>query len=100
MSRTNHRRIFRPAYLRAIHIKIGPFQQCIGSKVHRPDSFKPVPDLAAGAPNISADAKTVTVMLKRGVHFSPPVNREVPPRARRDHEHRRHDPASARTGAV
>jgi peptide/nickel transport system substrate-binding protein len=35
------------------------------------------PDLASGPPIISADGKTVTVHLKRGVRFSPPVNREV-----------------------
>ncbi|HEX4437727.1 MAG TPA: ABC transporter substrate-binding protein [Solirubrobacteraceae bacterium] len=43
----------------------------------RPNSLQSVPDLAAGPPRISADAKTVTVMLKHGVRFSPPVNREV-----------------------
>jgi peptide/nickel transport system substrate-binding protein len=35
------------------------------------------PDMAAGPPEISSDNKTVTVKLKEGVHFSPPVNREV-----------------------
>jgi peptide/nickel transport system substrate-binding protein len=46
-------------------------------------SFKPddpqhvAPDLAAGPPKISADEKTVTVNIKPGVKFSPPVNREV-----------------------
>jgi len=35
------------------------------------------PDMAASAPEISADAKTVTVHLKTGIKFSPPVNREV-----------------------
>jgi peptide/nickel transport system substrate-binding protein len=44
---------------------------------YRPNSLQPVPDLAAGPPHISADAKTVTVMLRHGVRFSPPVNREV-----------------------
>ena len=33
--------------------------------------------LAAGPPEISSDSKTVTVKLKEGVKFSPPVNREV-----------------------
>jgi peptide/nickel transport system substrate-binding protein len=53
------------------------------SAVHRTlysipaDSTKTVPDLAAGKPRISSDAKTVTVRLKRGVRFSPPVNREA-----------------------
>jgi peptide/nickel transport system substrate-binding protein len=38
---------------------------------------KPVPLLASGPPTISADSKTVTVHLKHGFKFSPPVNREV-----------------------
>ncbi len=33
--------------------------------------------MAASAPEVSADNKTVTVHLKKGIHFSPPVNREV-----------------------
>ena len=37
----------------------------------------PVPDMAAGPPEISADNKTITVHIRHGVHFSPPVNREV-----------------------
>ncbi len=37
----------------------------------------PVPDLAAGAPQISANRMTVTVHLKPGIHFSPPVDREI-----------------------
>jgi len=46
-------------------------------------SYKPddgshiVPDLAAAAPQVSADGKTVTVKIRSGVKFSPPVNREV-----------------------
>src|SRR5215218_8792167 len=46
-------------------------------------SFKPddaghaVPDLAAGPPQISKDNKTITVKLRSGVKFSPPVNREA-----------------------
>ncbi|MGI8802458.1 MAG: ABC transporter substrate-binding protein [Solirubrobacteraceae bacterium] len=36
-----------------------------------------VPDLASGPAQISADHKTVTVHIRPGVHFSPPVNREV-----------------------
>jgi peptide/nickel transport system substrate-binding protein len=35
------------------------------------------PDMASGPPEISADNKTVTVHLREGVHYSPPVNREV-----------------------
>src|ERR1700730_13321255 len=35
------------------------------------------PDMAESQPELSADAKTVTVHLRKGIHFSPPVNREV-----------------------
>jgi peptide/nickel transport system substrate-binding protein len=45
-------------------------------------SFKPgdtdaQPDLAEGEPEISEDKKSVTVTLKKGVKFAPPVNREI-----------------------
>jgi peptide/nickel transport system substrate-binding protein len=46
-------------------------------------TFKPddpttlVPDLAKGMPEISADNTTVTVHLKPGIRFAPPVGREV-----------------------
>ncbi|HMI70763.1 MAG TPA: ABC transporter substrate-binding protein, partial [Solirubrobacteraceae bacterium] len=44
----------------------------------KPDnSEKPVPDLATGPPEISADNKTITVKIKPGVKYAPPVNREV-----------------------
>lgn len=36
-----------------------------------------VPDLASGYPVVSGDHKTVTVSIRQGVRFSPPVNREV-----------------------
>jgi peptide/nickel transport system substrate-binding protein len=36
-----------------------------------------VPDLAEALPDVSPDGLTVTVHLRRGVRFSPPVNREV-----------------------
>jgi peptide/nickel transport system substrate-binding protein len=41
------------------------------------DPANPVPDLADGKPVVSKDGKTVTVHIKRGIRFSPPVNREV-----------------------
>src|SRR4051812_17360108 len=43
----------------------------------RPGSNVPVPDLAAGPPEISGDDMTITVKLRKGVKFGPPVNREV-----------------------
>jgi peptide/nickel transport system substrate-binding protein len=44
----------------------------------KPDSSeKPVPDLATGPPEISADNKTITVHIKPGVKYAPPVNRAV-----------------------
>jgi peptide/nickel transport system substrate-binding protein len=44
---------------------------------HKPSSTESTPDTASGPPEISADNKTVTVHLKSGIRFSPPVNREV-----------------------
>jgi peptide/nickel transport system substrate-binding protein len=45
---------------------------------YRPNTFaESSPDLASGPAEISSDAKTVTVHIRHGVHFSPPVNREV-----------------------
>jgi peptide/nickel transport system substrate-binding protein len=41
------------------------------------DSETPVPDLAEAAPELSADGRKVTVRIRRGVRFSPPVDREV-----------------------
>jgi len=45
---------------------------------YKPDnSITPVPDLAEGPPQISADKKTITVKIRKGVKYAPPVNREV-----------------------
>jgi peptide/nickel transport system substrate-binding protein len=42
-----------------------------------PTSNRPIPLLASSAPVISADGKTVTVHIKSGWKFSPPVNRAI-----------------------
>ena len=44
---------------------------------YAPGSADPRPDLAVAAPSVSADGKTVTVKLRSGVRFSPPVKREM-----------------------
>jgi len=44
---------------------------------YKPSSVMPFPDLAASMPALSNGGKTVTVHLRHGVRFSPPVNREV-----------------------
>ncbi len=43
----------------------------------KPNSTEPTPDMAEGQPEISNGGKTLTVHIKQGIHFSPPVNREV-----------------------
>ncbi len=43
----------------------------------KPNSTEETPDMAEGQPEISSDGKTVTVHIKQGIKFSPPVNREV-----------------------
>ena len=37
----------------------------------------PVPDIASGPPQLSADQRTYTFRLRGGVRYAPPVNREV-----------------------
>ncbi len=41
------------------------------------DADTPVPDLAESEPQISKDNRTITVKLRPGVRYSPPVDREV-----------------------
>jgi len=43
----------------------------------KPGQVDPVPDLADGPAQISKDQKTVTIKIKEGVKFGPPVNRAV-----------------------
>ena len=44
---------------------------------YKPNSIQPTPDLASAMPTISKDGKTITVHIRKGIKFSPPVNREV-----------------------
>jgi peptide/nickel transport system substrate-binding protein len=41
------------------------------------DPSGPVPDIASGPPQLSADRRTYTFTLRPGVRYAPPVNREV-----------------------
>ena len=41
------------------------------------DAGQPRPDVADGAPRVSADGRTVTVRIKPGIRYAPPVDREV-----------------------
>jgi peptide/nickel transport system substrate-binding protein len=41
------------------------------------DISKPRPDIAEAEPEISADQKTLTIKLRKGIKYAPPVNREV-----------------------
>lgn len=41
------------------------------------DPTTAVPDLASGAPDIAADGRTVTIRIRSGVRYSPPVDRAV-----------------------
>jgi peptide/nickel transport system substrate-binding protein len=43
----------------------------------KPNSVTAMPDLAASMPTVSKDGRTVTVHIRSGVRFSPPVNRAV-----------------------
>src|SRR5216683_7363405 len=45
---------------------------------YKPNTFSvATPDMAEGAPTISDANKLITIKIRKGVHFSPPVNREV-----------------------
>src|SRR5829696_7343019 len=41
------------------------------------DAINPEPDLADGDPQITDGGKTLTIKIRSGVKFSPPVDREV-----------------------
>jgi peptide/nickel transport system substrate-binding protein len=49
-----------------------------GLYTYKPDDpINPVPDLAESAPQLAADGCTVTVKMRSGVKFGPPVNRVI-----------------------
>ena len=43
----------------------------------KPGQADPIPDVADGQPQLAADNKSITIKIKKGVKFAPPVNREV-----------------------
>jgi peptide/nickel transport system substrate-binding protein len=47
------------------------------SRVQGEQAMTPVPDLADGPPDLSADRRSYTFRLRKGVKYAPPVNREV-----------------------
>ena len=47
------------------------------SRIEGERSLQPVPDLADGPYQLSADGRTYTFRIRRGVRYAPPVNREV-----------------------
>ncbi|HEY4452558.1 MAG TPA: ABC transporter substrate-binding protein [Solirubrobacteraceae bacterium] len=45
---------------------------------YKPNTFsEATPDMAEGQPQLSDANKLITIQIRKGVHFSPPVNREV-----------------------
>ena len=79
LSRRRRRRLHRPGP-DVLHVRLhGPVRRRTAPLYSfKPDnSVKPVPDLATGPPEISSDNKTITVHIKKGVKYAPPVNREV-----------------------
>jgi peptide/nickel transport system substrate-binding protein len=45
---------------------------------YKPNTFSTVtPDMAEAPPQLSEGNKVITIKIRKGVHFSPPVNREV-----------------------
>src|SRR5436853_4852087 len=64
------------SYYQLDFIYTGATQRAVlGNKPN--DTTKASPDFAASYPTASKDGKTITVKLKKGVKFSPPVNREA-----------------------
>jgi peptide/nickel transport system substrate-binding protein len=41
------------------------------------DAKVPVPDMAAGPPEVSSDNKTITIKIQPGIKYAPPVDRDV-----------------------
>lgn len=56
----------------------------VGDAINRPlytyapsDPTTPIPDTAEGPPIVSADGRTITVQIKPGIRYAPPVNRAL-----------------------
>jgi oligopeptide transport system substrate-binding protein len=50
----------------------GYVYECLYNYAHGEDKYRLIPELADGAPAVSADGKTYTIRLKHGVHFYDP----------------------------
>jgi peptide/nickel transport system substrate-binding protein len=45
---------------------------------YKPNNFsEPTPDVAESTPTVSEGGKLVTIKIRKGIHYGPPVNREV-----------------------
>ena len=78
LPRRCRRRLPRPGP-ELLHVRLpGALRRPTGRSTRSPPATtKPQPDLADGDPQISDDKKEITVKIKTGVKYAPPVDREV-----------------------